>query len=81
MDGISALALSTAARNLLAEQQDVLLTRVEAARYLRVSVPTLERWARLWPATKIGPEPLRVGHGIRYRLSDVRAAPQVAVAA
>ena len=46
---------------------DVLLNQPEVARYLRVSVPTLERWRKVG----IGPTPLRVGHAIRYRLSDI----------
>ena len=53
---------------------DVLLTQPETARYLRVSVPTLERWRKVG----IGPTPLRVVHAIRYRLSDVRSFPQPA---
>jgi hypothetical protein len=58
-------------------EEDILLTRVEAAMYLRLSLPTLQRWGRLG----IGPKPLRVGHSIRYRLSDVRSFPQAAMAA
>ena len=53
---------------------DVLLTQPEAARYLRVSIPTLERWRKVG----IGPTPLRVVHAIRYRLSDLRSFPQPA---
>ena len=53
---------------------DVLLTQPETARFLRVSVPTLERWRKVG----IGPTPLRVVHAIRYRLSDVRSFPQPA---
>ena len=53
---------------------DVLLTQPEAAQYLRVSVPTLERWRKVG----IGPTAFRVGHAIRYRLSDVRSFPQPA---
>ena len=56
---------------------DVLLTQPEAARYLRVSVPTLERWRKVG----IGPTPLRVVHAIRYRLSDVRSFPRLVKAA
>jgi hypothetical protein len=81
MDGTDLLTLSAPAQPFLPQEPDVLLTRIEAAQYLRVSVPTLERWAKLWSTVKIGPEPLRIGHGIRYRLSDVRASPQVATAA
>jgi excisionase family DNA binding protein len=50
-------------------ERDVLLSREEVARYLRVSFPTLELWAR----NGEGPKFVRVGRGIRYRLSDVRA--------
>jgi hypothetical protein len=54
---------------LLPRFDDVLLTRPEAARYLRVTIPTLDRWAR----QKIGPEQIRVANTIRYRLSELRA--------
>lgn len=50
-------------------EQDVLYTRDEAARFLRNSVPTLERWARLG----IGPKPIRIGRRCLYRLTDLRA--------
>ena len=53
---------------------DVLLIQPETARFLRVSVPTLERWRKVG----IGPTAFRVGHAIRYRLSDVRSFPQPA---
>lgn len=49
--------------------RDVLYTRDEAARFLRNSVPTLERWARLG----IGPKPIRIGRRCLYRLTDLRA--------
>jgi hypothetical protein len=39
------------------DDRDVLLTRREAAQYLRKSVDTLERWARLG----IGPKPIKLG--------------------
>ncbi len=42
---------------------DVPLTRVEAARHLRVGVPTLERWGKPGP----DPPPPRVGHATRCR--------------
>ena len=48
---------------------DVLLSREEVAAYLRCSLPTLELWAR----NGEGPKVVRVGRGIRYRLSDLRA--------
>jgi hypothetical protein len=54
--------------------EDVLLTQPETARYLRVSIPTLERWRKVG----IGPTAFRVGHAIRYRLGDVRSFPQPA---
>jgi hypothetical protein len=53
---------------------DVLLTQPETARYLRVSIPTLERWRKVG----IGPTAFRVGHAIRYRLGDIRSFPQPA---
>ena len=52
------------------DDRDVLLTRPEAAQYLRKSVPTLERWAR----EGIGPKPMRVRRSVHYRLHDLRAA-------
>jgi excisionase family DNA binding protein len=52
------------------DDRDVLLTRAEAAAYLRRSVPTLETWAR----EGTGPPITRLGsRSIRYRLSDLRA--------
>jgi excisionase family DNA binding protein len=62
-------------------EQDVLLSREEVAAYLRVSLPTLELWAR----NGDGPRVVRVGRAIRYRLVDVRqfveagASPTAAV--
>jgi hypothetical protein len=58
-------------------EADILLTSVETAMYLRVSLKTLDRWAKLG----IGPEPLKVGSRRRYRLCSVRSAPQPAWAA
>jgi hypothetical protein len=52
------------------DERDVLLTRREAAKYLRKSVPTLERWAR----EGIGPKPVKVKRTVHYRLCDLRAA-------
>jgi hypothetical protein len=53
------------------DERDVLLTRPEAAQYLRKSEATLERWARLG----IGPKPLKSGpHSIRYTLRSCREA-------
>jgi excisionase family DNA binding protein len=53
------------------EPEDILMTRAEAARYLRRTERTLERWA----AEGEGPRVVRMGpgHAIRYRLSDLRA--------
>jgi predicted DNA-binding transcriptional regulator AlpA len=60
------------------DERDVLLTRAEAAEYLRKSEPTLERWS----AQGIGPSPIRCGpRSIRYRLSDLRAFTGVSQAA
>ena len=51
------------------DDRDVLLTRKEAAGYLKKSEPTLERWA----AQGIGPKPIRVGpRSIRYTLRSLR---------
>jgi excisionase family DNA binding protein len=49
-------------------ERDILLSREEVAAYLRCSVPTLELWQR----NGEGPQVVRVGRAIRYRLSDVR---------
>jgi excisionase family DNA binding protein len=49
--------------------RDILLTRPEAAVYLKTSLQTLENWSR----NKQGPAFVRVGRGVRYRLSDLRA--------
>jgi hypothetical protein len=51
------------------DDRDILYTRNEAAEYLRTSVPTMERWARLG----IGPKPLKVGpRDVRYTLRSLR---------
>lgn len=47
---------------------DVLLTRREAAEYLRRSVATLERWASVGS----GPPAKRVGGRVLYSLSGLR---------
>jgi predicted DNA-binding transcriptional regulator AlpA len=53
------------------DDRDVLLTRSEAAEYLRKSEPTLERWA----AQGVGPKPIKVGpRSIRYTLRSLREA-------
>jgi hypothetical protein len=54
------------------DDRDVLLTRKEAAAYLRKSVPTLERWAR----EGFGPKPVKINRHPHYRLHDLRAAAQ-----
>jgi predicted DNA-binding transcriptional regulator AlpA len=51
------------------DDRDILLTRREAAEYLRKSAPTLERWA----AQGIGPKPIKVGpRSVRYTLRSLR---------
>ena len=50
------------------DERDVLLTRPEAAAYLRKSAATLERWARIG----FGPKPVMAGRRALYRLSDLR---------
>jgi excisionase family DNA binding protein len=50
------------------EPRDTLLRREEAAEYLRVSLPTMELWAR----TGAGPRVTRIGRQVRYRLDDLR---------
>lgn len=52
------------------DDRDILVTRKEAAVYLRKSVPTLERWAR----DGIGPRPVKIQRTVHYRLCDLRAA-------
>jgi len=51
------------------DDRDVLLTRPEAAQYLRKSVATLERWSRVG----FGPMPVMAGRRVLYRLTDLRA--------
>jgi predicted DNA-binding transcriptional regulator AlpA len=52
------------------DDRDVLLTRPEAAQYLRKTVPTLERWSR----DGVGPRPIKMGpRSVFYRLCDLRA--------
>ena len=51
------------------DERDVLLTRAEAAAYLRKSVATLDRWA----AQGIGPRPVRLSpRTVRYPLLRLR---------
>lgn len=47
---------------------DVLMTRREAAGYLRRSIPTLERWAM----QGTGPRFRRMNGRVLYQLSDLR---------
>ena len=49
-------------------EAETFLTRVEAAAYLRCSVPTMDRWARLGT----GPRFRMVGRRALYALSDLR---------
>jgi hypothetical protein len=65
--------LKTRARGIIGtdaiDDRDVLLTRQEAAEYLRRSVPTLERWA----SQGIGPRAIKLG-GKDYTLRSLREA-------
>lgn len=63
-----ALALKTANEGIL-DERDVFLTRKEAARYLRKSGATLERWSR----QGIGPKHSMAGRLAIYSLADLRA--------
>jgi hypothetical protein len=56
---------------------DILLTREEAARYLRVTIPTVDRWAM----QGVGPQQIRVANTIRYRLSTLRSFERASKAA
>jgi excisionase family DNA binding protein len=58
------------------DDRDVLLSREETAAYLRVSLPTLELWAR----NGEGPPARRVGRSVRYRLADLRSFVEGAAA-
>jgi excisionase family DNA binding protein len=49
-------------------EAEVFLTRQEAAAYLRCSVPTMERWARLGT----GPKFRLIGRRALYALPDLR---------
>lgn len=64
----NALALKKANEGIL-DERDVLLTRKEAAQYLRKSVPTMERWAKLG----IGPKHIMCGRLALYSLANLRA--------
>jgi excisionase family DNA binding protein len=50
------------------DERDVLLTRQEAAAYCRVSMPTMENWAK----AGTGPPVRRLGRNVRYSLADLR---------
>jgi excisionase family DNA binding protein len=50
------------------DDRDVLMTRAETASYLKVSLQTLELWAR----NGEGPKVVHIGRGVRYTLDDVR---------
>jgi Helix-turn-helix domain len=63
-----ALSLKQAGDRAL-DERDMLLTRKEAARYLRKSVATLERWSR----QGIGPKHSMVGRLAVYSLAHLRA--------
>jgi excisionase family DNA binding protein len=52
-----------------AVNDDQLITITEAAELLRTPVATL-RW---WRHNGIGPHSFKIGRGVRYRLSDLRA--------
>ncbi len=49
-------------------EEDVLFSRKEAARMLRISIATLDRWHALGE----GPASVRVGARRLYRLSELR---------
>jgi hypothetical protein len=51
------------------DDRDVLLTRRETAAYLKMSIATLELWARNGDGAPV----VHVGRGVRYRLADLRA--------
>lgn len=57
-------------------EAETFFTRTEAAEYLRCSVPTLDRWARLGT----GPRFRLVGRRALYALSDLRTFAGVDVA-
>jgi len=46
-----------------------LLTYKDLAKYLKVSLPTINRWRK----SGTGPKPLKLGKLVRYRLADVDA--------
>ena len=57
-------------------EAETFLTRFEAAEYLRCSVPTMDRWARIGT----GPRFRMVGRRALYALSDLRTFAGVDVA-
>jgi predicted DNA-binding transcriptional regulator AlpA len=72
MPTIGSLLGSTSSPPFSPQNEETLLTRPETAQYLRISVPTLERWAKLG----IGPRLIRIGGSVRYPLSGVRRYAQ-----
>lgn len=54
-------------------ENEIFLTRHEAASYLRCSIPTMERWARLGT----GPKFRLVGGRALYSLQDLRQFAKV----
>ena len=78
MPGAANLSTSTSPAPFAAGEEDVLLTRPEAAAFLRLSVPTLERWTMLG----IGPRTIRIGpKGRRYPLAGLREYARLGEAA
>ncbi len=78
MPGAANLSTSVSPVPFAAGDDDLLLTRPEAAVFLRVSVPTLERWTMLG----IGPRTVRIGpKGRRYPLSGLREYARLGEAA
>jgi hypothetical protein len=60
--------MSSDAPSIPCDDRDVFLTRPEAAKYLRKSVPTLERWHKLG----IGPRSVLCGRLRLYPLIGLR---------
>ena len=60
--------MNSQAETFAATPAETFLTRPEAAEYLRVSVPTMERWAR----NGTGPRVRSFGKKVFYSLADLR---------
>lgn len=50
-----------------------LINETEAAEYMAVSVKTLQSWRHRWVHHREGPQWLKVGRAVRYRVGDIES--------